>query len=311
MRKTNLLKLFLGCYFLRTGVLPRPECHSCYALSLPLPNFAFAYLIPDIMRPIFRAVFLLVIILSSCKALGQRVVSLLPSATFSAVQMGADANIVGRTSYCPAASNGVKTRIVGDAMTVNVEAIIALSPDVVIASPFTSQHVVQRLRSLGLKVVSLPTPKDFNEVCSQFLVVGKLTAHEAEASRVVLSEQEAVKAISAKFANSSHLHFYFQIGAKPLWGATSDYFISDIARKLGGSNVLAVGEGACSREAVVSRKPDVVVVSSLGGLAVGEVGIWHKVTSAMTVVVDENVLCCPTPVFFRQSLQIVADALGK
>lgn len=263
------------------------------------------------MRSIFRAIFLLLVFLSYCPIFGQRVVSLLPSATFSAVQMGADANIVGRTSYCPAASDGVTTSIVGDAMTVNVEAIVALSPDVVIASPFTSQPVVLRLRSLGIKVVSLPTPKDFNEVCSQFLEVGKLTAHEAEASRVVLREQDAVKALSAKFASTSHLRFYFQIGAKPLWGATSDYFISDIASKLGGSNVLAVGEGACSREAVVLRKPDVVVVSSLGGLAAGEVGVWRKVTPAKTVVVDENVLCCPTPVFFRQSLQTVADALGK
>lgn len=263
------------------------------------------------MRIVISAILFLAILISSCPAQGQRVVSLLPSATFSAVQMGADANIVGRTSYCPSASNGVSTFIVGDAMTVNVEAIVALSPDVVIASPFTSLPVVQRLRSLGLKVVSLPTPKDFNEVCSQFLEVGKITAHEVEASRVVMREQEAVKAISAKFANSSHPRFYFQIGAKPLWGATPDYFISDIASKLGGSNVLEVGEGACSREAVVSRKPDVVVVSSLGGLAAGEVGLWHKVTSAETVVVDENVLCCPTPVFFRQSLQIVADALAK
>lgn len=194
-------------------------------------------------------------------------------------------------------------------MTVNVEAIIALSPDVVIASPFTSQPVVQRLRSIGIKVVSLPTPKDFNEICSQFLEVGKLTAHEAEASRVVSREQESVKAISTKFAHSSHPRFYFQIGVKPLWGATPDYFISDIASLMGGTNVLAMGEGACSREAVVSRKPDVVVVSSLGGLAATEVGLWRKVSSARTVVVDENVLCCPTPVFFRQSLQIVADAL--
>lgn len=263
------------------------------------------------MCPSRRLLLLLAILFVCCPALSQRVVSLLPSATFSAVQMGADANIVGRTSYCPKASAGVVSSVVGDAMTVNVEAIVALSPDVVIASPFTSLPVVQRLRSLGIKVVSFPTPKDFDEVCSQFLEVGRLSAHEAEASRVVKREREAVASICAK-ALSNHYHsFYFQIGANPMWGATPDYFISDIASMLGGTNVLSVGEGACSREAVVARRPDVVVVSSLGGLAAGEVGVWGRVSKARAVIVDENVLCCPTPVFFRQSLQCVADALSR
>ena len=68
------------------------------------------------------------------RAFAQRVVSLVPSATFTAVQFGADANIVGRTSYCPEPGKGVRSVIVGDAMTVSVEAVVALSPDVVLAS---------------------------------------------------------------------------------------------------------------------------------------------------------------------------------
>lgn len=261
------------------------------------------------MSLILRVILFLTTLCFSVSASAQRVVSLLPSATFSAVQMGADANIVGRTSYCPKASEGTKSSVVGDAMTVNVEAIVALAPDVVIASPFTSQSVVLRLKSLGMKVVSFETPKNFDEICAQFLEIGRLTSHETEAQKVVDSERKNVEDIVSRDGKKNNLRFYFQIGANPLWGATPDYFISDMAKLLNGENVLSVGEGACAREHIVTRKPDVIVVSSLGGLASGEIGVWKKVTKAKCVVIDENVLCCPTPVFFRRSLQEIANAI--
>lgn len=250
---------------------------------------------------------LIALLLSCLTAHAQRVVSLLPSATYSAAQMGADANIVGRTSYCPKAEDGVKTTIIGDAMTVSTEAIVALRPDVVIASPFTSAAVVDKLKSLGLKVTVLATPKDFDGVCQQFIQVGQLTGHEAEAKQIVAEERTAVAAIVAKAKNLKGKKFYFQIGVNPLWGATPDYYIADMANLLGGLNILKVGEGACSREVVLARRPDVIVVSSLGGLGSGEVNVWGKLTRARVVVVDENTLCCPTPIFFRQSLESIAD----
>ncbi len=251
---------------------------------------------------------LIMSLLASC-AFAQRVVSLLPSATYMAVQMGADAHIVGRTSYCPAPAAGGKSTIVGDAMTVNVEAIVALSPDVVIASPFTSKAVVDKLSALRIRVRQLPTPKDFDEICSQTIVVGRLLGCEAQARQLVERERGAVDGILAGLRRGGSLGFYIQIGVNPLWGATPDYYIGDLISRLGGRNVLAVGEGACSRESIVARAPGVIVVSSLGGLGEGEAAEWRRLTKARVVVVDESELCCPTPVFFRKSLKSIADAL--
>lgn len=250
---------------------------------------------------------LIALLLTCLTAQAQRVVSLLPSATYSASQMGADANVIGRTTYCPKPADGTKSTTVGDAMTVSVEAIVALRPDVVIASPFTAAAVVDKLKSLNLKVVTLATPKDFNGVCDQFIEVGRLTGHEADAQKIVEQERTAVFAIVAKAQTLKGKKFYFQIGANPTWGATPDYYISDMATLFGGTNVLDVGEGACSREAVLLRQPEVIVVSSLGGLADGEVKLWQRLTKAKVVTVDENTLCCPTPVFFRMALECIAN----
>lgn len=249
--------------------------------------------------------------LATLGADAQRVVSLLPSATYTAAQIGADANIIGRTSYCPQPADGTKSKVVGDAMTVNVEAIMSLSPDVVIVSPFTAANVVTRLKSLKINIVSLPTPKDFDEICNQAITIGELTGHKTQAEALVAKEHANVAAIVASVKNTNNAGVYFQIGTKPIWGATPDYFINDIAAHLGAKNVLKVGEGACSRESVLSRKPDLIVISTLGGLGDGEAALWQKLTKAKIVLVDENILCCPTPVFFRTALSAIVDAINK
>ncbi len=241
----------------------------------------------------------------------QRVVSLLPSATYAAVQMGADANIVGRTSYCPEPAKGIKSTIIGDAMTVNLEVIVSLKPDVVIISPFTAANVVSRLKSLKIKTVSMPTPANFSEICAQAIEVGKLTGHEAQARQMVADESRLVESLTRNAARpKSPALIYIQIGVSPIWGATPDYYINEIVTRLGLTNVLAEGEGACSREAVLARHPAVVVVSSLGGLGKAEVD-WWTAKGSLSAVVDESCLCCPTPRFFRMALESVNSLLVK
>ncbi len=255
--------------------------------------------------------FLILILLISIptSATAQRIVSLLPSATYTAAQIGADANVVGRTTYCPKPAAGTVSKIVGDAMTVNVEAIMSLSPDVVLISPFTAASVVSRLKSLKINTVSLPTPKNFEEICSQTILIGELTGHKSKAESLVAQERQQVESIVSSLPKSVSLSVYFQIGTKPIWGATPDYFINDMAALLGTKNVLSEGEGACSRESILARKPGLIVISSLGGLGNDEASLWRKLSKAKVVVVDENVLCCPTPVFFRTALSVIAEAV--
>ena len=70
----------------------------------------------------------------------QRIVSLVPSATYALEQIGAGYKVVGRTSYCPKSN---ASAIVGDAISTNIESIVALNPNTVIASNFTKQSTRQ------------------------------------------------------------------------------------------------------------------------------------------------------------------------
>lgn len=236
----------------------------------------------------------------------QRVVSLLPSATYTAKQIGADAAIVGRTSYCPQSGH---SKVVGDAMTVSTEAIVALRPDAVIVSPYTQKGVVDKLHSLGIRTEDIPTPADFGEICRQAETIGEIVGRQTEARDAIQQEKLKVDSLQHSTQWTRGKKAYVQVGMRPLWGATPDYFISDMIERLGMTNVLLDGEGNCSREEVLRRAPDVFVISSMGGMGKSEAETWRELSgSRYVVVVDENVLCCPTPQFFRMAMEQICQS---
>jgi hypothetical protein len=84
----------------------------------------------------------------------RRIVSLVPSDTYSIVALGAGDRLVGRTTYCEH-GDGVVT--VGGTKDVDVEAVIALEPDLVIGNQ--EENARKPLEALAGKVpvfVSLP-----------------------------------------------------------------------------------------------------------------------------------------------------------
>lgn len=277
------------------GQPPKTARHSAGVVAL------LVYLTHRKMVRILSATLSLLLI--ALTATAQRVVSLLPSATYTAAQIGADSNIIGRTSYCPKPLPGTQSATVGDAMTVSLESIIALRPDVVIASPFTPQTVTSKLKSLKIRVVDIATAKDLNELDKQTEEIGSLTNHRQEALANVRTEHAKVDSLANATTWTRGKKVYIQIGTHPLWGATPDYYINDLTTRLGMTNVLAANEGPCSREAVLQRKPDVIIVSSMGGLGKEEAAEWAKLIKATVIVVDETTLCCPTPTFFRKTME--------
>jgi len=84
----------------------------------------------------------------------QRVVSLVPSDTHSMVALGVGDRLVGRTTYC---EHGDGLPTVGGTKDVDVEAVLALAPQLVIANQ--EENTRQALEALAVRVpvlVSLP-----------------------------------------------------------------------------------------------------------------------------------------------------------
>ena len=101
----------------------------------------------------------------------QRVVSLLPSLTESVCALGACKRLVGVDRYSNYPLSVKALPQLGGLDDVNVEAIVALKPDVVLAAP--SSRVAERLSALGIQVFTLDA-KSYTDVRRVLLKLGEL-----------------------------------------------------------------------------------------------------------------------------------------
>ncbi|MCQ2226516.1 MAG: ABC transporter substrate-binding protein [Bacteroidales bacterium] len=234
---------------------------------------------------------------------GQRIVSLAPSLTTTLIEIGAEDNIVGRTSYCPAKDG---CDIIGDALTVNIEHIIKLKADYIITTTLTSQKTIDRLKELKQNVICMPSPQSFEEICEQTIELGQLCNKKDVALQHVENERRIVDRIAHQKKTGKA---FFQIGAKPIWGVTENSYLNDIIKCIGASNVLTEGNGMTQREHIVRSAPNYIIISTMEGVDKDEAEIWRKLTKASIILVDGNIACCPTPQNFRKTLESVIKGI--
>jgi iron complex transport system substrate-binding protein len=246
----------------------------------------------------------------------QRIISLGPSITESLYLLGAKDSLVGVTSYCVRPPEAQEKEKTGTVIDVNVEKAVSLKPDLVIATSLTDQKAVEKLRSLGITVVTFFQPKNFSEVCNQFMKLAKLLGKEKEAAGIISAAESKVKYIEDKVANLSKPKVFIQVGAKPLFTMTSDSFVNDFIEFAGGINIAKEARsGLYSREEVLRKNPDVIIIVTMGIAGEKEKEIWAKYKTLNAAkanriyIIDSYKLCSPTPVSFAESLEEIAYIL--
>ena len=128
----------------------------------------------------------------------QRIVSLLPSLTETVCALDACQPLVGVDRYSNWPAQVVQLPVVGGGLDPNIEAIVALRPDVVLMA--TSSRAQARLESLGVKVVALE-PKTYADVQRVLATVGQALG-VADAQRVWRVIDAGVQAASDSAAAS-------------------------------------------------------------------------------------------------------------
>ena len=192
----------------------------------------------------------------------QRIVSLLPSLTESVCELGQCQRLVGvdRYSNWPAALN--KLPQVGGGLDPNIEAVVALKPDVVLMA--TSSRASERLEALGVKVVALE-PKSHADVQRVLIKVGQVLdiPEEIGAKRVWRFIDAGVSAAAQSLpAKAKGVRVYFEVNRAPsAAGETS--FIGETLTRLGAKNIIPAALGPFPKinpEFVVRANPDVIMV---------------------------------------------------
>ncbi len=255
-------------------------------------------------------VFMLVGLLGSAQQV-KRVISLTPSITENIYLIGAKSKLVGCTSYCTqAVKDGVEQT--GSTVNVNIEKVFALKPDIVLTMKLTKDQDVAAMRKLGIKVEVMETPKTFDGICEQTLHIAKLVGATEEADKVVSSAKASVDAIRKKSANTNKSKIFFQIGASPIFTVLQNTYMDDFITICNGENIAnGMNKGTITRESVLVKNPDVIVIAAMGGFGVEEQKVWNTYKGMSAVkkekvfIISSETSCSPTPANFVSALEDV------
>ncbi|MCS6810796.1 MAG: helical backbone metal receptor [Tepidimonas sp.] len=245
----------------------------------------------------------------------QRIVSLLPSLSEAVCELGQCARLVGVDRYTnwPPALAAVPR--VGGGLDPNIEAIVALRPDVVLAA--TSSRAIERLRALGLPVVALE-PKTHEDVQRVLLKLGQLL-QVPDAARVWRAIDAAVSAAAQALPPSARgLRVYVEVSPGP-YAAGEASFIGQTLQRLGARNVVPAALGPFPKlnpEFIVRADPDVILVSARAAEGLAQRPGWFRLRAVQHDRVcafdatQSDVLVRPGP-RMAEAARLMADCLVR
>jgi iron complex transport system substrate-binding protein len=209
-----------------------------------------------------------------------RIVSLAPSNTEILFALNAGSQVVGRDSYSDYPPETANVQDIGGGFgALDSEAILALHPDLVLASSLTPTEQVQALSDLDLTVFTLTNPSDLDGMYINLMTVATLTGRQAEAAALIPRLKDRVTAVEAKLAGVQErpLVFYELDGTDPNapWTPGPDTFINRLIDKAGGRNLGAILQGdwvQISVEALIKGDPDLILLGD---------AYWGNVTPEM------------------------------
>lgn len=246
----------------------------------------------------------------------ERIISLSSAITEQLYLLGLGDKIIGNTIYCQRPESARHKKKVGTIIEVDIEKIVGLKPDLVLATPLTNPKAKEKLKNLGIEVITFPVANSFKEICEQFLELGKLTGREKEAQNILKKINEQIISIKQRVKRLSQPRVIVQLGAKPLHVVTRDSFINDFIEFAGGINIGPNGKsGLYSREKVLKDNPDVIIITTMGIAGDEEKKNWKRYKTISAVknnriyIVDSYKLCSPTPVSFVSTLEEIMKIL--
>jgi iron complex transport system substrate-binding protein len=195
------------------------------------------------------------------------IVSLIPSNTEILFELGLNKEIVGVSDFdnFPEEAGG-KEKIGG--MEFNVEKIISLNPDLVLAhesTATTSEEGLNQLRDAGVKVYIVRDANNFEEVYTTMENIGTLVGKKDEAGTIISEMKADLESIKEKVSGvSERKRVYVEVSPSPeIYSTGKNTFIDQMLSLVNAENVMSDQEGwvQVNQEAVIASNPDIIITT--------------------------------------------------
>lgn len=199
------------------------------------------------------------------------IISTAPSNTEVLVALGLADKLVAVDKYS-ADVEGISEELPKiDFRNPDAEAIIALNPDIVIASGHNKvgdEDPFALIKEAGIPVAYIPSSYSIDGIYEDIEFIANLTNTEKKGKELVDSmkkEVEKIKAIGDKITDKKNV--YFEIGAgSGLYTFGNGTFLNELIETVGATNIFADENSwiTVTPEAVIDANPDVILANSPG-----------------------------------------------
>ena len=249
----------------------------------------------------------------------QRIVTLSPHATELLFAAGAGAKIIATVEFSDYPPEAKRLPRVGGYETLDVERIIALKPDLVVAwGSGNPPAIIDQLRALGVPLFA-SEPRSLDDVATSLQTMGRLAGVEASANRAAAAFRQRAAEIRARYSARPPVRVFYQVWDQPLMTVNDAHVISKVLNLCGGSNVfgsLSALAPTVDVEAVLAADPEVIIGSEEAGARSDALDAWRR-WPRLSATKRGNIFQMPPDIMVRHAprildaAQIVCDRLEQ
>jgi iron complex transport system substrate-binding protein len=244
------------------------------------------------------------------EAPARRIISLAPHTTEQLFAAGAGERIVGASEYSDYPEEAKALPRVASSGTVNLEAVLALKPDLVVAWRLeATAAALARLESLGIPVF-YSEPHRLAQIPEMIEALGELAGTEATARPLARSLRAEIARLHSEFGSRRTITVFYEISERPLMTLGGGHFVSDAIDVCGGRNIFAgspLMAPVVNIESVLAADPMAIITASPNPRDRGWEKFWRRFPSLFAVELD-NLYTVPTNEMHRHGPRAIAAA---
>ncbi len=243
-------------------------------------------------------------VLLTLPAPAQRIVSLSPHAAELLFAAGAGKQLVGVSRYSDFPPQVRQLPLVGDSARLDLEAVLSLHPDLVVAwGSALPERTLRALQQLGLPVFR-SEPRSLEMIASNVERLAELAGSAPAGHAAAQALRARIAALRRAHAGLPPLPVFVQIWASPLMTVNRDQVISDALLACGARNLFAdqaLQATTVDPEAVVAADP-VAIISGIDpadpGSTRAEFSRWRALPH-MRAVARQHLIGVPSDLLGR------------
>lgn len=146
----------------------------------------------------------------------RKIIALAPHIVESLYAIGAGEQIIGTTAHADYPADAKNILRVGNYARLQIEKIIQLKPDVIIAwKTGNPTDDLARLKKYQLKVI-YSHPQTLEDVANELIMLGKITGREVAANIIAAKYMKKLQKIQQTYANQSKVSVFYELWSRPL-----------------------------------------------------------------------------------------------